>query len=145
MLRSLHVSATLRHKHLERLLRKYRAGRRSAADVVDALRALEAQNLFLACCEFAMQAVDAVRPVPTVVWSWVCANCDILTAGAARTVLRLAAADRRYDKHLYPHRHALASTPDGLSAMLHESGSNAACCQWVAATVRQTVDDLLSV
>jgi len=108
-------------KALDRLSRRYRDGRRCAADVVDGLRALDAQHRHLECSWLLLDAFRSVCPVPTLLWLWACSRIDVLGVQALRHMLRLAAASPRHMRHLWPRRHAFSATPDGIVALMHES------------------------
>lgn len=119
VLRSFSSIAT-RQRAVRRLLAKYVDGRRTAAHVVDGLAALAAQLHYADASRLAADAMHGVRPVPTVLWDWVCAHLDWLTCDAQRQVLRLAAADARLRRRLHPHRERLVASVDGVLALLHE-------------------------
>ena len=113
-----------RRKVLEKMALKYERGRRSASDVCMALRALKAQARLEECDDLVAQAIAAVEPVPTVLWSWACANLDCLGCTTIRSMLAMCtgagAAARRYAKHLMPRKAELVKTADGFVALVHE-------------------------
>lgn len=113
-----------RRNVLEKLTLKYARGRRSASDVCLALQALKAQARLEDCDDLVAQAIAAVEPVPTVLWSWACANLDCLGCTTIRSMLAMCAgADavaRRYAKHLVPRKEHLLKTAEGFVALVHE-------------------------
>lgn len=141
LLRTFVYPAT-RRRLMEKLVTKYARGRRSASDVLLALAALRGQMRHAECDAMLSECLEVVAPVPTALWAWACANVRVLGCTTLRTMLRMA-ADRdggRYLKHLYPHRHALASSPDGLVALMHESHRFPWAAGLVAPTLRTFVD-----
>lgn len=90
-----------------KLCRKYASGRRSADQVVLGLEALKSQNDTDNLRELALGGLTSVVPVPTLLWTWLCANTDLLGAPIQRRMLRVAAACPRCAKHLGLHVHRL--------------------------------------
>ncbi len=99
-LRRLDASIRQRHRAILRLCTRYAAGRRSAVQIVHALRALRDQMDLTGLRDLAYLALDAVVPVPTVLWTWVCSHVDLLNAATLRNMLRVADADARCARHV---------------------------------------------
>lgn len=118
VLRSLLPDSHARTRALDKLVRRYAEGRRTAEHVVQALNALCAQNRI--CSPTVLEAFHAVQPIPTVLWTWACAHHAQLHVDALSFMLRQAAQNRTYQKHLRRVKHALADTPDGMVAVFHE-------------------------
>lgn len=120
------LSHATRRKVCEKLVVKYERGRRSAAQVCQALDALKAQGRYDECDDVVAQSLAAVEPVPTVLWTWACSNVATLGCTTIRTMLAMCAASttgaeaRRYARHLAPRRATLLNTPDGIVALAHE-------------------------
>lgn len=121
VLRTLGGDGVAAGRAADRLVRKYVTGRRSACDVVHGLRALLSRNARAAAGELAHSALVAVHPVPTLLWAWTCEHAVLLDVDTVRYMLRLAAVNPRYAKHVRRHRAAVATSPEGLVALLHES------------------------
>lgn len=108
-----------------------------------ALEALASLNRQLECCHLVAEALHVVRPVPTALWVWACDHPRLLGSSTLRAVLREAAADRRLGRHLEDarRRDRLASTPDGLAALMHEQHLFPG---WAPELVRQAADRLMT-
>lgn len=96
----------VRRRLENKLVLKYSRGRRSAADVCEALRALRAQMHYDECDYLVTECFGVVAPVPTVLWTWACDNARVLSDRTLRTMARMAAPTRtdphaaRYARHL---------------------------------------------
>ena len=121
MLRTLSPAAT-RHRATRRLMTKYADGRRGAADVVEGLAALLAQLHYDEASRALNDALHSVRPVPSLLWDFACAQLEWLSHDTLRQMLRLAAADRRLARRFEAHRGRLAGSVNGILALLQEGG-----------------------
>lgn len=121
ILRTFSSSCSVRTRVMDKLVRKYRRGRRSARQVVDALQALTSQNRVGDAAYLTAEAIDAVRPVPTVLWAWACRHANLLSVNDLKNLLDLALTESRYRKHLC--KWVLAQTPEGLVALLYHRES----------------------
>lgn len=111
------VPQGVRDRMCGKLLAKYRRGERSASDVVDAVAALESQNLFPESDSLLFAAVHAVSPVPTLLWTRACASGPRWSTNKLRSLLAIARESPRCRKHL---PHTLVLTRHGALAALHE-------------------------
>lgn len=75
---------------LHRLVAKYRRGRRSAADVCQALAALRARNDLSVLNDLWLDAMRAVYPVPLCLFTWGMRNVGLLDFRALTYTLRAA-------------------------------------------------------
>ena len=94
VLRSTLATPHLRDRAMRRLARRYADGRRCAQDVTQALASLDSFNRRDECSRLLTAALVAVRPAPTVLWTWACAHADALDAEAREAMRRLAASLR---------------------------------------------------
>jgi hypothetical protein len=131
-----------RHKAINALVRRYASGRRDAWDVCEGLAALLGQGRVDDCGWLLMDAMDAVRPVPTVLWTWACRHADLLGFVPAQKVLRIAALSPRYERHLVAHKDALTRSVDGVVALIHEAWRFPA---WAPETLRPALRRFLAV
>jgi hypothetical protein len=114
----LFTNAAYRADLIDRLARRYASGRRTAADVVDGLRALAAQNRHAELQLLFVDALYAVYPVPLVLWRWAAENASSLGFEALCGMIRVAADSEPHLRRL--RREDLVAAPDGLVALLHE-------------------------
>lgn len=117
----LFVPQCVRDRAVRKLVRRYKDGRRSASDVCQALTAMAAQMHWEHCGRLLLDALDAVHPVPTVLWLWACRHVHVLGCGVVRHMLRLAAARTRFETHLKPYIPKMAESIDGTVALIHEA------------------------
>lgn len=105
-----------------KLLAKYRRGDRSASDVLDAVAALEAQNLQEEADAFVFAALHAISPVPTALWTKACNCAGRWSTNRVRSMLAIARKLPRCRKHL-PTRD-IVKTRAGAVAALYEASSH---------------------
>lgn len=122
-----------RQRTSRRLLRKYIDGRRSAADLVQGLAALLAQLQHREASRLLGQALDGVRPVPTLLWDWACRHLRWQTTHTLHRMLYLSTTDRRLARRLEPVRDRVADTLEGVLALLNESHR----IEWVRPLLRR--------
>lgn len=125
---------------MDALLRKYRDGRVSAADVCDALRALKAQNMRPQAEQLLLGCLAAVDPVPTTLWAWACTNVDFFHCNTLRGLLAVADRSPRYQKHLRREADKWTSTIECVVALLYESST----IPWTKDLANRGVDVILS-
>jgi hypothetical protein len=142
-LRTLTCEPSRRRHVITVLVARYASGHRCVTDVLMALDALAAQRRDLECCRLVADAMHVVRPVPTALWLWACDNPGLLGSSTMRAVLRAAAQDGRLARHLgdRARRRRVASTPDGLAALMHEQHRFP---DWAPRLVREQADRLVA-
>lgn len=104
----------VRRRLQNKLVLKYNKGRRSAADVCEALWALRAQLHYAECDYVLTECFGVVAPVPTVLWTWACDNARVLSDDTRRAMARMAAPAQTDPHAARCAKHLAALAPDFL-------------------------------